>query len=125
MNMSTGLHKLCFETMVRKDVTEHTRSGHSTLVPFSLELNVIDRAGRIRYLQEDGSGTTKADLQVFRCTLPTKDPNSDDCLQCGEEQQIGTLIMAGMGMMGTFGAFFLSLLYLCFDSKAATRLDAY
>ena len=27
-----------------KDVTEHTRSGHSTLVPFSLELNVIDRA---------------------------------------------------------------------------------
>jgi len=40
------------------------------------------------------------------------DPNSDDCLQCGEEQQVGTLIMAGMGMMGTFGAFFLSLLYL-------------
>ena len=30
--------------MVRKDVTEHTRSGHSTLVPFSLELNVIDHA---------------------------------------------------------------------------------
>lgn len=81
--------------------------------------------GRIRYLQEDGSGTTKADLQVFGWTLPTKDPNSDDCLQCGEEQQVGTLIMAGMGMMGTFGAFFLSLLYLCFDSNAATRLDAY
>ena len=63
--------------------------------------------------------STRADLAV----APTKDPNSDDCLQCGEEQQIGTLIMAGMGMMGTFGAFFLSLLYLCFDSNAATRLD--
>ena len=41
-----------------------------------------------------------------------EDPDSDDCLQCGEEQQIGTLIMAALGMIGTFGAFFMSLLYL-------------
>lgn len=46
------------------------------------------------------------------CTGSAKDPNADGCLQCGEEQQIGTLIMAALGMMGTFGAFFLSLLYL-------------
>ena len=52
------------------------------------------------------------EYEGFASMSLAKDPNSDDCLQCGEEQQVGTLIMAGMGMMGTFGAFFLSLLYL-------------
>lgn len=45
---------------MRKDVTEHTRSGHSTLVPFSLELNVIDRANY--YIS----------LRCFLCTFANK-----------------------------------------------------
>ena len=34
------------------------------------------------------------------------------CTRCGEDQVLGTLIFSALGMIGTFGAFFLSLLYL-------------
>ena len=42
-----------------------------------------------------------------------EDPETNECIRCGEEQVIGTLMFSAMGVFGTFGAFFLSLLYLC------------
>eukprot|EP00439_Symbiodinium_sp_Y106_P012060 s2756_g1.t2 len=41
-----------------------------------------------------------------------QDPESNVCTRCGEDQVLGTLIFSALGMCGTFGAFFLSLLYL-------------
>ncbi|CAE7571025.1 unnamed protein product, partial [Symbiodinium pilosum] len=41
-----------------------------------------------------------------------QDPETNACIRCGEEQVIGTLMFSAMGVFGTFGAFFLSLLYL-------------